>query len=44
MTPELAKGIRDEFGNHWLANVGGWLHTGESIEERIVEFRKALDA
>lgn len=44
MTPDLAKSIRDEFGNHWLANVGGWLHTGESIEERIKEFRKALDA
>jgi ribulose 1,5-bisphosphate carboxylase large subunit-like protein len=44
MTPDLARGVRDEFGNHWLANVGGWLHTGESIEERIVEFRKAMDA
>jgi ribulose 1,5-bisphosphate carboxylase large subunit-like protein len=44
MTPDIAKTIRDEIGNHWLANVGGWLHTGESIEKNIIEFRKAMDA
>ncbi len=43
MTPEIAKDIQQEIGNHWLANVGGWLHTGESIEKNIIKFRKSLE-
>lgn len=42
MTPDIAKNIQQEIGNHWLANVGGWLHTGYSIEDNINKFRKAL--
>jgi ribulose-bisphosphate carboxylase large chain len=44
MTPDIAKSIRDEIGDHWLANVGGWLHTGDSIEQKITELRMAFDA
>lgn len=43
MNPILALEIRDRIGNGWLANVGGWLHTGESIYEKVYEMRKALD-
>ena len=43
MNPLLAKEIRDRIGNNWMANVGGWLHTGESIYEKVYEMRKALD-
>ena len=43
MNPVLAKEIQDRIGNNWMANVGGWLHTGESIYEKVSEMRKALD-
>ena len=43
MNPVLALEIQDRIGNDWLANVGGWLHTGESIYEKVYEMRKALD-
>ena len=43
MNPVLAKEIQDRIGNNWMANVGGWLHTGESIYEKVYEMRKALD-
>jgi len=43
MNPVLALEIRDRIGTNWLANVGGWLHTGESIYEKVYEMRRALD-
>lgn len=43
MTPDIAKEIRDEIGNHWLANVGGWLHSGESVEKQIKTFIRELE-
>ena len=43
MTPDIAKEIRDEIGNQWLANVGGWLHSGESVEKQIKKFIKELE-
>lgn len=35
MNPRLAKDIRDMIGDNWMANIGGWLHTGESIYEKV---------
>jgi ribulose-bisphosphate carboxylase large chain len=43
MNPRLAKDIRDMIGDNWMANIGGWLHTGESIYEKVYEMRKSLD-
>ena len=43
MNPVLAQEIRDRIGNDWMANIGGWLHTGESIYDRVYEMRKSLD-
>lgn len=43
MTPDIAKEIRDEIGNQWLANVGGWLHSGESVEKQIKTFIRELE-
>ena len=43
MNPEIARQIRGNIGNNWLANVGGWLHTGESIYEKVYEMRKSLE-
>jgi len=43
MNPVLALEIKDRIGDNWMANVGGWLHTGESIYEKVYEMRKALD-
>ena len=43
MNPVLALEIKDRIGNDWMANVGGWLHTGETIYEKVYEMRKALD-
>ena len=37
MNPEEARKIRGLIGNDWLANIGGWLHTGESIYEKVYE-------
>ena len=43
MNPEEARKIRGLIGNDWLANIGGWLHTGESIYEKVYEMRKSLE-
>lgn len=43
MNPDVAKGIREIIGNNWMANIGGWLHTGESIYDKVYEMRKSLD-
>ena len=43
MNPETAREIRKKIGNDWLANVGGWLHTGDSIYEKVKEMRDSLD-
>lgn len=43
MTPDIAKEIRDEIGNHWLANVGGWLHTDGTVETQIRKFIRELE-
>jgi hypothetical protein len=43
MNPEIARQIRGNIGNNWMANVGGWLHTGESIYEKVYEMRKSLE-
>jgi len=43
MNPETAREIRNRIGNDWLANVGGWLHTGDSIYEKVKEMRESLD-
>lgn len=42
MNPDVAKKIKDEIGNNWLAAVGGWLHTGD-ISENVREMRKAIE-
>lgn len=43
MNPVLAKEIRERIGDNWMANIGGWLHTGDSIYEKVNEMRKSLD-
>ena len=43
MNPVLAQEIRERIGNDWMANVGGWLHTGENIYEKVYEMRKSFD-
>jgi ribulose-bisphosphate carboxylase large chain len=43
MTPEIAQEIRNEIGNDWMANVGGYLHSGESIYHQVKGFRDSLD-
>ena len=43
MNPETAREIRGNIGNDWLANIGGWLHTGDSIYEKCYEMRKSLE-
>lgn len=43
MNPVLAKEIKERIGNNWMASVGGWLHTGESIYEKVKEMRQSLD-
>lgn len=43
MNPEIARQIRGNIGNDWMANVGGWLHTGDSIYEKVYEMRKSLE-
>lgn len=44
MNPVLAKEIRERIGNDFMASVGGWLHTGESIYEKVYEMRRSLDS
>jgi len=43
MNPEIAREIRGLIGNDWMANIGGWLHTGETIYEKVYEMRKSLE-
>jgi len=43
MNPENARNIRAMIGNDWMANVGGWLHTGETIFDKVKEMRESLD-
>ena len=43
MNPDTAREIRGNIGDDWMANIGGWLHTGESIYEKVYEMRKSLD-
>ena len=43
MNPEVAREIRGMIGNDWMASIGGWLHTGDSIYERCNTMRKSLE-
>ena len=43
MNPDVAREIRGMIGNDWLANVGGWLHTGDNIYQKVKEMRDSLD-
>ncbi len=44
MTKELIPGIREKFGNDWMANVGGAIHTHpEGIEKAVKELREVID-
>lgn len=43
MTPDIANNIRKEIGNDWLANVGGWLHSENSVESQIIKFIRKLE-
>ena len=43
MNPDVAREIRGMIGNDWMASIGGWLHTGESIYERCNTMRKSLE-
>jgi ribulose-bisphosphate carboxylase large chain len=43
MNPDVAKEIRGNIGNNWMANIGGWLHSGDSIYQKVYEMRKSLD-
>ena len=44
MNPDTAREIRGLIGDDWMANIGGWLHTGESIYDKVYEMRKSLDS
>ena len=43
MNPVLAKEIKERIGNNFMASVGGWLHTGDSLYKRVKEMRESLD-
>lgn len=43
MNPDFAREIRGNIGNNWMANIGGWLHTGDSIYQKVYEMRKSLE-
>lgn len=43
MNPNVARQIRGMIGDNWMANIGGWLHTGESIYKKVYEMRKSLE-
>ena len=43
MNPVLAREIRERIGNDFMASVGGWLHTGDSLIKKVQEMRKAMD-
>ena len=43
MNPDVAKEIRGNYGDNWMANIGGWLHSGDSIYQKVYEMRKSLD-
>ena len=44
MNPVLAQEIRERIGDDFMASIGGWLHTGETIYEKVYEMRKSLDS
>jgi len=44
MNPDTAREIRGLIGDDWMANIGGWLHTGDSIYDKVYEMRKSLDS
>jgi len=43
MNPDFAREIRGNIGNNWMANIGGWLHTGDTIYQKVYEMRKSLE-
>ena len=44
MTKELIPVIREKFGNDWMANVGGAIHTHpDGIEKAVKELRSVID-
>ena len=43
MNPVLAREIRERIGTNFMASVGGWLHTGDSLIKKVQEMRKAMD-
>jgi hypothetical protein len=43
MNPVLAKEIKERIGNDFMASVGGWLHTGDSLYKKVKEMRESLD-
>ena len=43
MNPVLAREIKERIGNNWMESVGGWLHTGDSLYDKVKEMRESLD-
>ncbi len=43
MNPVLAREIKERIGNDFMASVGGWLHTGDSLYKKVKEMRESLD-
>lgn len=43
MNPVLAREIKERIGNNFMASVGGWLHTGDSLIKKVKEMRESLD-
>ena len=44
MNPDIARKLKQELGNNFMANVGGWLHVGSSIENNVKEMMKAVNS
>tara|TARA_B100000513_G_scaffold103602_1_gene44486 strand:- start:462 stop:1601 length:1140 start_codon:yes stop_codon:yes gene_type:complete len=42
MNPVLAREIRERIGNDFMASVGGWLHTGDSLIKKVMEMKESL--
>lgn len=43
MNPKTAAEVQEAIGNNFMANVGGWLHTGDSIYEKVKEMRDSFE-
>ena len=43
MNPVLAREIKERIGNNWMASVGGWLHTGDSLIKKVKEMSESLN-